>query len=67
MKKQKILEHYEIFNQLKLEWDSLTVQHHRLAQRFVPIHIEVSEVTTCFTHAYMFILNQTIVDDTLFL
>lgn len=41
LKRQKIVENYEILNKLKQEWDSLSAQHHNLSQRYIPNNIEV--------------------------
>ncbi|XP_046440442.1 vacuolar protein sorting-associated protein 37A-like [Daphnia pulex] len=42
VKRQKILEHYEMLNKLKQDWDSLNTQHHNLSQRYIPNNIEAS-------------------------
>jgi hypothetical protein len=43
VKRQKILEHYEMLNKLKQDWDSLNTQHHNLSQRYIPNNIEVKK------------------------
>lgn len=40
-KRQLIVEQYEILNQLKQEWDSLSAQHQNLSQHYIPNNIEV--------------------------
>ncbi|XP_057373874.1 vacuolar protein sorting-associated protein 37A-like [Daphnia carinata] len=41
-KRQLILQHYETLNELKLEWDSSSTQHHNLSQCYLPNNIEGS-------------------------
>ncbi|KZS20745.1 Vacuolar protein sorting-associated protein 37A [Daphnia magna] len=41
-KRQLILQHYEKLNELKLEWDSSSTQHHNLSQCYLPNNIEES-------------------------
>ncbi|KAI9557041.1 Vacuolar protein sorting-associated protein 37A [Daphnia sinensis] len=41
-KRQQILQHYETLNELKLEWDASSAQHHNLSQCYLPNNIEGS-------------------------
>ena len=45
VKQQQILEHYEMLNKLKQDWDSLSTQHYNLSQRYIPNNIEVKFVS----------------------
>ena len=40
-RRQTHVEHFEILNQLKNEWDTLSAQHQTLSDRYYPHNIEV--------------------------
>lgn len=66
-KRQLILQHYEKLNELKLEWDSSSTQHHNLSQCYLPNNIEVKKttnfvtiVTFCFDSFFFYMLQESL-------